>query len=87
MPIKGNFNALILVVLSFKKLPFLLTLKEQTALLFVSKVLPAGVGQLTLNSYYLHKEGNTKSQIASVLTAKAIASGIALGIFVVYFLL
>lgn len=79
------FSSLILILLSFVKLPLWLTVKEQASLLFVNKVLPSGLGQLTLNSYYLHKEGNTSSQTASIITIKAFVTGIGLSILLIYF--
>lgn len=80
-------NSLILILLSYKKLLTLLTIKEQMALLFVSKLLPSGLGQLTLNSYYLHMEGNTKPQTASVVATKATTASIAFILMILFFLI
>lgn len=60
--------------LAFRKLVFLLTLRVQAATLFVNKILPNGVGTISLNAYYLVKKGHTPSQATSVLTVNTLTS-------------
>lgn len=61
-------------VLSFKKLFFPLTLRVQAAALFVNKIVPQGVGTISLNIYYLIKKKHTPSEATAVITMNAIAS-------------
>ena len=66
--------ALQFVMLSFKKLSYALTLRVQAATLFVNKILPQGVGTISLNIYYFIKKGHTPTQAAAALTMNAILS-------------
>lgn len=62
------------VALAFKKLSYGLTLRVQGAALFVNKLLPQGVGTISLNIYYFIKKGHTPNQAAAALTMNAILS-------------
>ncbi len=63
--------------LSMKKLALGLTFKVEAATLFVNKLLPNGVGTISLNFYYLVKKEHTPSQATAVLTVNSITSLIA----------
>lgn len=65
------------MALSMKKLALGLTFKVEAATLFVNKILPNGVGTISLNMYYFVKKGHTESQATAVLTVNSIASLIA----------
>jgi uncharacterized membrane protein YbhN (UPF0104 family) len=65
------------MALALKPIGFILTLRVQAAVLFVSKLLPQSVGTISLNVYYLIKEKHTPSQAAAVMTMDGITSGIA----------
>jgi uncharacterized membrane protein YbhN (UPF0104 family) len=71
------------MVLAFKPLAFGLTYKVEMAGQFVSKLLPSFVGTLTLNIYYLIKKSHTATQAATVMTANALASGVAYIILII----
>lgn len=60
--------------LSFKQLVFNLTLRVQAATMFVNKILPNGVGTISLNAFYLSKKDHTPSQTTTVLTVNSITS-------------
>jgi len=62
------------IALSFKRLTYALTLRVQAATLFVNKILPQGVGTISLNIYYFIKKGHTPNQATAVVTMNAIAS-------------
>lgn len=63
--------------LSFKKLDFSITLRVQAATMFISKLLPQGVGLISTNIYYYIKKGHTPSEATAALTMNAITSFIA----------
>ncbi len=65
------------MALSMKKLALWLTFKVEAATMFVNKILPNGVGTISLNMYYLVKKGHTASQATTVLTVNSITSLIA----------
>jgi uncharacterized protein (TIRG00374 family) len=71
------------MALAFKPLAFGLTYKVEMAGQFVSKLLPSFVGVLTLNIYYLIKKSHTATQAATVMTANALASGVAYAILII----
>lgn len=60
--------------LSFKKLLFPLTLRVQAATMFVNKIVPQGIGTISLNIYYFIKKAHTPSQATAVVTMNAITS-------------
>jgi len=60
--------------LSFKKLLFPLTLRVQAATMFVNKLVPQGVGTITLNVFYFIKKKHTPSEATAVVTMNAITS-------------
>lgn len=64
-------------VLSFKKLVYSLTLRVQAATMFVNKILPQGVGTISLNIYYFIKKGHTPSQAVAGVTMNSITSLVA----------
>ncbi len=66
-----------LSALTFKKLPYSLTLKVQTAALFVNKILPQGVGTISLNIYYFIKNKHTPNQATTVMAVNAASSLVA----------
>lgn len=63
--------------LAFKKLVLLLTLRVEAATMFVNKIVPNGVGTISLNAFYLVKKDHTPIQAASVLTVNTLTSLIA----------
>ena len=65
------------MVLAFKKLVFGLTARVQGATLFVNKIVPNGVGTISLNAYYFVKRGHTAGQTTSILAMNSITSLIA----------
>lgn len=60
--------------LAVKKLYFKLTLQVEMATLFVNKILPNGVGTISLNMYYLLKKDHTASQATALLTVNSMTS-------------
>ena len=62
------------VALSLKKMTYALTLRVEAATLFVNKILPQGVGTISLNIYYFIKMKHTPSQASAAVTVNAIAS-------------
>lgn len=60
--------------LAFKKLVLLLTLRVEAATMFVNKIVPNGVGTISLNAFYLVKKGHTPIQATSVLTVNTLTS-------------
>ena len=72
-----------IVVLAFKSLGFWMTYKVEMAGQFVSKLLPSFVGVFSLNMYYLIKKGHTAVQATTVMTANALASGVAYTILII----
>jgi len=60
--------------LSFKKLVFALTLRVQAATMFVNKLVPQGVGTISLNIFYMIKKKHTPSEATAVVTMNAITS-------------
>lgn len=75
------------MALAMKPLAFRLTFRVQMALLFVSKLLPAYLGAISLNVYYLIKERHTVSQAAAIITMDGITSGIAYSLLIILALL
>lgn len=71
------FTAMQFMVLALKPLVFYLTVKVETAALFVSRLLPQSVGTISLNAYYLMKARHSAGQTAAILTVDGISSGIA----------
>ncbi len=63
--------------LAFKPLGFWMTTRVEMAGQFVNKLLPSFVGVLTINMYYLIKKGHSVNQATTVMTANALASGVA----------
>lgn len=66
-----------IMMLAFKPLQFWMTCKVEMAGQFVSKLLPSFVGVFTLNMYYLTKKDHSINQATTVMTANALASGVA----------
>jgi glycosyltransferase 2 family protein len=66
-----------IVHLALKPLRFVMTCKVEMAGQFVNKLLPSFVGVFTLNMYYLTKKGHSLNQATTVMTANALASGVA----------
>src|SRR4051812_8918187 len=71
------------MALAIKSLSFGLTLRVEMAVLFVSKLLPAALGSISLNVFYLMKKGHSASQAAAVMTMDGITSGIAYCILII----
>jgi uncharacterized protein (TIRG00374 family) len=69
--------ALQFTALAFKKLVFKLTLRVEAATLFANKLVPNGVGTISLNAFYLVKKNHTPSQATSILTMNTITSFVA----------
>lgn len=65
-----------MTALALKPISFGQTFRVQTAVLFVSKLLPQSVGAISLNVYYLMKKGHTASQSATMMTIDGITNGI-----------
>lgn len=65
-----------IVVLAMHKLNSWVAYKVQMSVLFINKLLPSSISSFTMNSFYLHKNEHTPSQIASVITMKALTSSI-----------
>jgi len=62
------------VALSLKKITYALTLRVEAATMFVNKLLPQGVGTISLNIYYFTKLKHTPSQATAAVTVNALAS-------------
>ncbi|MBX4201840.1 hypothetical protein KW803_03020 [Candidatus Saccharibacteria bacterium] len=62
------------IALALKPISLFLTYKVEMAGLFVSKLLPATVGTISLNMYYLIKKDHTPSQATAVVTMNALSS-------------
>lgn len=69
--------ALQFMVLAFRRIAFMLTLKVELAGLFVSKLLPNGIGSISLNMFYFIKQKHSISEATSVMAMDAVTSGIA----------
>src|SRR4051812_28572456 len=65
-------TAMQLIKISEIKLKFYLTFKVQMALQFIGKLLPASIGSLVVNSFYIHKIGHNSSQTASIIAMRAL---------------
>ena len=70
------------IVLAIKKLAFKLTLQVETAELFVSRILPSGVGTIALNMYYLTQKNHTVTQASAVIAANGLSNAVAYSILV-----
>jgi uncharacterized protein (TIRG00374 family) len=70
-------SAVQFMVLALKPIKFILTLRVQMAVLFVSKLLPSSLGSISLNVYYLMKMKHSAGQAAAVMTMDGLTSGIA----------
>ncbi len=66
-----------LSVLTFKKLAYWVTFKVQVAALFVNKILPQGVGTISLNIYYFIKSKHTANQATTIMAVNAASSLVA----------
>lgn len=75
------------VALAFKRITYTLTLKVEMAGLFVGKLLPNGVGSISLNMFYFIKKKHTPSEASSVMTMDAITSAIAYTFLIIIALL
>lgn len=76
-----------LSALTFRKLEYMLTLKVQGAALFVNKILPQGVGTISLNIYYFIKSKHTPNQATTIMAVNATVSLVAYIILIVLALL
>jgi uncharacterized protein (TIRG00374 family) len=76
-------SSLQFMALAIKSLSFGLTFRVEMAVLFVSKLLPASLGSISLNVFYLIKKKHSASQAAAVMTMDGITSGIAYGILII----
>lgn len=72
-----------IMMLAFKPLGFWMTCKVEMAGQFVNKLLPSFVGVFTLNMYYLIKKDHSINQATTVMTANALASGVAYSILII----
>lgn len=72
-----------LSVLTFKKLSYALTLQVQTAALFINKILPQGVGTISLNIYYFIKSKHTANQATTIMAVNAAVSLVAYTILII----
>ncbi|MES2630524.1 MAG: lysylphosphatidylglycerol synthase transmembrane domain-containing protein [Patescibacteria group bacterium] len=72
-----------LSAITFKKLAYGLTLQVQTAALFVNKLLPQGVGTISLNIYYFIKKQHTPNQATTVMAVNAAVSFVAYTILII----
>jgi len=79
--------ALQFTAITFKKLVFALTLRVQAAALFVNKLVPQGVGTISLNIYYFIKKGHTPSEATAAITLNAIASTSAYIVLIIFALI
>ncbi|MDQ5884873.1 MAG: glycosyltransferase 2 family protein [Patescibacteria group bacterium] len=70
------------IILAIKKLTFKLTLQVETAELFVSRILPSGVGTIALNMYYLTQKNHTVTQASAVIAANGLSNAVAYTILV-----
>lgn len=68
--------AIQLFVLSKIKLNYWITFKVQMSVLFINKILPSSISSFVVNSFYLEEKGLKASQIASVISMKALTSSI-----------
>lgn len=73
-----------LIVLALKPIVFRSTFRVQTAVLFVSKLLPQSIGGISLNVYYLMKKGHSASQSAAVMTIDGISNGVAYSVLLFF---
>lgn len=71
------------MLLTFKKLVFWMTFRVQMAGLFVNKLLPAGLGSVSLNMFYFIKVGHSANKATTIVTMDAIASAIAFILLIV----
>lgn len=70
------------MTLAIKKLVFDLTLQVECSELFVSRILPSGVGTVALNMYYLTHEKHSASQATAVVAANGLSNAIAYSILI-----
>ena len=70
------------MILALKKLAFNLTLQVECAELFVSRILPSGVGTVALNMYYLTKKNHSVAQATAVVAANGFSNAIAYSILI-----
>ena len=75
--------ALQYMVLAIQKLHFKLTLQVECAELFVSRILPSGVGTVALNMYYLMQKKHTAAQAAAVVAANGFSNAIAYSMLII----
>ncbi len=71
------------LVLALHKLAFYLTLQVECAELFVSRILPSGMGTVALNMYYLMKEKHTAAQATAVVAANGFSNAIAYSMLII----
>lgn len=76
-----------LSALTLKKLPYWLTFQVQGAALFVNKILPQGVGTISLNIYYFAKNKHTTNQATTIMAVNAALSLVAYIILIILALL
>ncbi|MFZ1301153.1 MAG: lysylphosphatidylglycerol synthase transmembrane domain-containing protein [Candidatus Microsaccharimonas sp.] len=76
-----------LSVLTFKKLAYILTLKVQVAALFINKLLPQGVGTISLNIFYFIKSKHTANQATTIMAVNAAVSLVAYILLIIFALL
>lgn len=72
-----------LSVLTFKKLAYKLTLQVQAAALFVNKILPQGVGTISLNIYYFMKSKHDANQAGTIMAVNAGVSLVAYTLLII----
>ncbi len=71
------------VEIALAPLKFLLTLRVQIASLFVSKLLPVGLGNIAINMYYFVQEKHTLAQATAVMAANTVTGAIAYVIMII----
>ena len=72
-----------LSALTFKKIAYALTLQVQIAALFINKIMPQGVGTVSLNIYYFIKKKHTPNQATTVMAVNAAVSVVAYTILII----
>lgn len=76
------FLTLQYIILALKKITFTLTLQVETAELFVSRILPSGVGTIALNMYYLAQKNHTVTQASAVIATNGLSNAVAYSILI-----
>ena len=71
------------IILALHKLVFKLTLQVECAELFVSRILPSGLGTVALNMYYLNQKKHTATQATAVIAANGLTNAVAYIIIII----